>query len=242
MRREHNSTQTPGGDQYLFNFPLTEDGLNHGNLLESQYIGKLRNYGSTTSAPNFNDNLTFDTNFGVLAHRHTDNANKLVSLIDYNNFDLGTWMNNNDFECNLDFYFSGYGGYQQVLELFRNPDFQTASNWPTGFEIRWLHNTFGYFFYNGTNSSIPFKADSSTYVTGAWVRFNLRKTSTSLIITYTRISDGVVLSSKTESSPTIISGKMPRYMTLFGYYLENNNMNSTRFTTGATKNFYMKKL
>lgn len=51
MKREHKVIQTPVTEQYLFNFPLTENGVNLGNLPESQYIGNLRNYGSTSATP-----------------------------------------------------------------------------------------------------------------------------------------------------------------------------------------------
>lgn len=243
MRREQRLTGS-ADDSYLFRFPLTQDGVNQGNLPESQYIGKLRNYGSTGSTANFNDNLVFDTNFGEQAHRHTGCADKLVSLIDYSNFDLGAWMNDNDFELNLDFYFAGYSGYQQVLEVMRNPSYMSASNYAIGFDIRWLNNNFGYLSYNGTNNpTIALKANTATYVTGVWVRFHTTKQNGNLTITYTRLDTDVVLSTKTEAAPTFVTGKMPRYITLLGYYLEGSNSNNrTRYTTGATKNFYLKKI
>jgi len=88
MRRHHEKKKTESQEYYLFRYPLTQDGVNQGNLPESQYIGKLRNYGSTTITPSFNDNLTFDSYYGKLAHRHTGCTDKLVSLVDYNNFSL----------------------------------------------------------------------------------------------------------------------------------------------------------
>lgn len=244
MRREIKSSAQPTGDLYLFRFPLTQDGVNQGNLPESQYIGSLRNYGSTGSTANFNDNLVFDTNFGELAHRHTGCADKLVSLIDYSNFDLGAWMNNNDFELNLDFYFAGYAGYQQIFEMMRNQSYMSASNYAIGFDGRWINNNFGYISYNGTTSPmIDLKASTATYVTGAWVRFQTTKQSGNLTITYTRLDTAAVLSTKTVTAPTFATGKMPRYITLFGFYLEGSYANNGgRYTTGATKNFYMKKL
>lgn len=243
MRREQRLTGS-ADDSYLFRYPLTQDGVNQGNLPESQYIGSLRNYGSTGSTSNFNDNLVFDTNFGELAHRHTGCADKLVSLIDYSNFDLGEWMNNNDFELNLDFYFDSYYGYQQIFEMMRNPSYMSASNYAIGFDGRWLNNTFGYLSYNGTNSPlIDLKASTSTYVTKEWVRFNVVKQSGNMTITHTGLGNGTTLSEKTVTAPTFATGKMPRYFTLFGFYLEGSNANNGgRYTTGATKNFYMKKL
>lgn len=243
MRREQGLAGS-ADDSYLFRFPLTQDGVNQGNLPESQYIGNLRNYGSTGSTANFNDNLVFDTNFGEQAHRHTGCADKLVSLIDYSNFDLGAWMNNNDFELNLDFYFSSYRGYQQIFEMMRNPSYMSASNYAIGFDVRWLNNNFGYISYNGTNSPIiDLKASTATYVTGAWVRFNAVKSFGNLTITYTRLDNETILSTKTVAALTFVTGKMPRYITLFGFYLEGSYANnSARYTIGATKNFYMKKL
>lgn len=244
MRREIKSSAQPTGDLYLFRFPLTQDGVNQGNLPESQYIGSLRNYGSTGSTANFNDSLVFDTTYGELAHRHTECADKLVSLIDYSNFDLGAWMNNNDFELNLDFYFAGYSGYQQIFEMMRNPSYMSASNYAIGFDGRWLNNNFGSVSYNGTNIPlIELKASAATYVTGSWVRFNAVKSFGNLTITYTRLDNETILSTKTVTAPTFVTGKMPRYLTLFGFYLEGSYANNgARYTRGATKNFYLKKL
>ena len=243
MRREQRLTGS-ADDSYLFRFPLTQDGVNQGNLPESQYIGKLRNYGSTGYTANFDDNLVFGTTYGEMAHIHAGCADKLVSLIDYNSLDLGVWMNANDFELNLDFYFSSYRGYQQIFEMMRNPSYMSASNYAIGFDGRWLNNNFGYISYNGTNSpTIELKASTSTYVTGAWARFNVVKGFGNLTITYTRLDNETILSTKTVTAPTFVTGKMPRYLTLFGYYLEGSYANNgTRYTIGATKNFYMKKL
>lgn len=241
-RREHHIAQ-PQGDRYLFNFPLTEDGLNYGNLPESTYIGKLRNYGSTSITPNFNDNLTFDSTYGQLAHKHTNNTDKLVALIDYGNFDFGAWMNDNDFFFNLDFFFSDYRGYQQILEMMRNPLHTTSTNFSIGIDGRWLSNNFGYLFYDGTSTNIvALKSNISTYVTNAWIRLNIHKESGLMTITYTNLDTDTVISEKIVASPTFLTNRMPRYITLFGFYQENGGNNSSRYCIGATKNFYMQKL
>lgn len=243
MRREHSSTQTPGGDQYLFNFPLTSDGLNHGNLPESQYIPKLRNYGSTSTTASFNDNLTFDTTYGELAHKHTNNTDKLVSLIDYSNFDFGAWMNNNDFELNLDFYFKSYSGYQQVLEMMRNPNYTTGSNYSVGFDCRYTNSLLCILWYDGTTNGIRLWTDPiSQYVTNSWVRFKITKQNGVYTASYTDLSNNTVINTKTDSFPSLLTGRNVYYLTVFGTYEGDGASNNTRYVAGATKNLYMKKL
>ncbi len=235
MRREQRLTGS-ADDSYLFNYPLTQDGVNQGNLPESQYIGNLRNYGSTTITPSFNDNLTFDSYYGKLAHRHTGCTDKLVSLIDYNNFSLNNWLNENDFESNLDFYFYSYAGYQQILEMLRCTNSQTA-----GMDVRWLSNNYG-MVYVGDGNTIALQQSGATYVTGQWVNVNITKTGTNLIAVFKKIDDGSVISAKSTVWNDILTVGDVKYITLFGYYLDNNSANRQRYTIGATKNFYLKKL
>lgn len=236
MRREIKSSAQPTGDLYLFRFPLTQDGVNQGNLPESQYIGNLRNYGSTTITPSFNDNLTFDSYYGKLAHRHTGCTDKLVSLIDYNNFSLNNWLNENDFELNLDFYFYSYAGYQQILEMLRCTNSKTA-----GIDIRWLSNNYG-MVYVGDGRTIALQQSGATYVTGQWVNANITKTGNNLVAAFKKIDDGSVISTESAIWDNILTVGDVKYITLFGYYLDNNSANRQRYTIGATKNFYMKKL
>ena len=242
MKREHHIAQ-PQGDSYLFNFPLTEDGLNYGNLSESTYIGNLRNYGSTGTSPNFNDNLTFDSTYGQLAHKHTNNTDKLVSLIDYQTFDINKWLNGNNYELNLDFYFYNYTGYQQIAELIRNPLYSSSANYIVGYDIRWLSGNYGFILWNGTGSNPqPLIGSSPTYVTRVWVNMNIKKVSGTITAVYKRMDNDNILSTNTFTAPTLVEGKNPRYLTLFGYYQEGGGLNSSRYCTGATKNFYLKKL
>lgn len=234
MKREHQLAQ-PQGDSYLFNFPLMEDGLNYGNLPESQYIPKLRNYGSTSTTPNFNDSLTFDSYYGELAHRHTGCANKLVSSIDYQNFDLNAWLNDNNWELNLDFYFYGYNGYQQVLEMLRCTNGQTI-----GLDIRWLSNNYGVLYFgDGTQNLI---GQNPTYVTRQWVRANLVKIGSMLEADFVKLSDASTLSNNSLTISTFKNYGRVQFLTLFGCYIPGNSANSQRYTIGATKNFYLKKL
>jgi len=244
-RREHHIVQ-PQGCSYLFNFPLTEDGLNYGNLPESQYIPKLRNYGSTGTTPNFNDNLTFDSTYGQLAHKHANNTDKLVSLIDYQNFDLNAWLNANDYELNLDFYWYSYSGYQQLIEMMRNPTYYTPpSSYYVGYDVRWLSGNYGYLFWKGDNysqSQLSLIGTNPTYVTRVWVNMNIIRVENSISVVFKRKDNDVILSQTTFTTPVLFEGKNPRYLTLFGYYQDGNSANSQRYTTGATKNFYLKKL
>lgn len=236
MRREAKNSEQPTGDLYLFRFPLTQDGVNQGNLPESQYIGNLRNYGSTTITPSFNDNLTFDSYYSQLAHRHTGNTDKLVSLVDYNNFSFNGWLNDNDFEFNLDFYFNSYAGYQTVLEMLRCSNSQTA-----GIDMRWLSSNFG-LIYVGNGNTIALQQSGATYVTQKWVRANLIKAGTILTAVFTRLDNNTILSTKSTTWTNILTNGDVKYITVFGCYLDNNNANFQRYVVGATKNFYMKKL
>jgi len=240
MKREHN-TLTPS-DLYLFNFPLTEDGLNHGNLPESTYIPKLRNYGSTIVTPNFNDNLVFDTTYGVLAHKHTGCSDKLVSLIDYSNFDLNKWMNDNDYELNLDFYFASYSGYQQVLEMMRCPSYASGNTSFVGYDVRWLSNEFGKLFTSGAWDPHIDLRDSGSPSYNTWVRFNVVKYNGTITIVFTNLGSDTIISSKTETVQTMFEGQPPYYITVFGFYNAGNSVNRQRYVTGATKNFYLRKI
>lgn len=244
MRREGLISQ-PHSENYLFNFPLMGDGLNYGNLPESQYITKLRNYGSTSTTPNFNDNLTFDSYYGELAHRHAGCKDKLVSLIDYQNFDLNAWLNANDYELNLDFYFYSYSGYQQIIEMMRNPIYYTPpSSYYVGYDLRWLSGNYGILFWSGISDSSEIRliGSSPTYVTRVWVNMNIKKVGGTITAVYKRMDNDNILSTNTFTAPTLVEGKNPRYLTLFGYYQEGASLNSSRYCTGATKNFYLKKL
>lgn len=243
-KREH-IVQQQQCDNYLFNFPLIGDGLNYGNLVESTYIGNLRNYGSTDTSPNFNDNLTFDSTYGQLAHKHTNNTDKLVSLIDYQSFDINKWLNDNDYELNLDFYWYSYSGYQQLIEMMRNPIYYTPpSSYYVGYDLRWLSGNYGRLFWSGINDSSEIRliGSSPTYVTRVWVNMNIKKVSGTINVVYKRMDNDNILSTNTFTAPTLVEGKNPRYITLFGYYQENNSANSQRYTIGATKSFYLKKL
>jgi len=233
-KREHHIAQ-PQGDSYLFNFPLTEDGLNYGSLPESTYIGKLRNYGSTGNTPNFNDNLVFDSTYGELAHKHTGCADKLVSIIS-ESFNINMWLNDNDWELNLDFYFLSYNGYQQILEMIRCYRGDTL-----GIEIRWLSSNYG-MLYAGGGNTLSWIGNNPTHVTQQWVNFNIIKIGTSISSVVTRMSDSVVTSTKTQSWINVNTTDNPKYITLFGLFLDGNSLNSQRYTRGATKNFYLKKL
>lgn len=241
MRREHNiSTES---DLYLFNFPLTENEVNQGNLPESQYISKLRNYGSTSTTANFNDNLVFDSTYGELAHKHTNNTNKLVSLIDYQNFDLAAWINNNDCEFNLDFYFQSYSGYQQVFELFYSPNYTTGSNYSVGFDGRYTNSLLCILLHDGTTNGTRLWTDPiSPYVINSWVRFKIVKQNGIYTSSYTNLSNNTVFNTKTDNFPNLLTGRNVYYLTVFGTYRGNGVSTNTRYVSGAAKNFYLKKL
>lgn len=222
---------------------MTENGVNQGNLPESQYIHKLRNYGSTGSYSSFNDILTFDTTYGELAHKHTDNNDKLVSLIDYQNFDLAAWLKNNDWEFNLDFYFQSYSGYQQIFELFRNPNYTTGSNYSVGVDGRYTNSLLCILWFDGTTNGIRLWTDPiSQYVTNGWVRFKITKQNGVYTASYIDLSSDTVFNTKTDNFPNLLTGRNVYYLTVFGTYEGDGAINNTRYVAGATKNLYMKKL
>ena len=210
----------------------------------------MRNFGSTTYTPNFNDSLTFETTAGHLAHKHSDNTNKLVSLIDYQNFNINKWFNENNYEIGLDFYYTGYAGYQQILEMYRTPEFvnnlgQYTDNtsYFVGYEIRWVSNTFGQLTTTGQRQNpgtIQLKSGNASAVSNQWVSLIIKKNSSETNVVFK--TDSNILSNLTFVTPTLNETQFaPRYLTLFGYYCEGNtNLNQQRHTKGATKNFYCK--
>ena len=240
MRRE----SCRGKERYLFNFPLISDGLNYGNLPESQYIDKLRNYGSTGATPSFNDNLVFDSTYGELAHKHTGNKDKLVSLIQ-NTFNLSKWLNDNNWELNLDFYFQSYSGYQVLFQINRN--LSSLNGIATGFDGRWLTTSFGFIIidvpYNVSGNTIVCMQDGAPYVTNAWVRMNLSKTDNGFNFIFKTISNDTTFSSVQYPLSNITYTYSATHISLFGDYKANyDSMINSRYCVGATKNFYLKKL
>ncbi len=235
MKKEH----TPVLEQYLFNFPLIENGVNLGNLPESQYIGNLRNYGSTDATPSFNDNLVFDSYYGELAHRHTDNTDKLVSLIQ-NTFNLSKWLNDNSWELNLDFYFQSYSGYQALLRINRN--LSATYEVATGFDCRYLNTSFGFMIigipYNMSGNALVFMQSGAPYVTNDWVRMNLSKTDSGFSFVFKQISNDTIFSSVQYPLSNIDYTYSANHMSLFGdYKAKYDSTINTRYCVGATKTF-----